>query len=84
MEKVCLDAEYLFEFESFQRWVNKAQSWFKGYNMRMGNIICIDKNYNVCACGEDFMLARDLNLFPVKVYELKRTKDVNSPEKSSL
>lgn len=69
---VVINAEPLFEFDSFERWVNKASSWFRG-KTKYDVIVCLDRNGNVCHTGEDFMKARDENLFPVKCFRLQRT-----------
>ncbi len=71
MENLTIKGELLFEFNSFSQWVNKASSWFKPYKYGF-SYVCLDKNNNVCHIGEDFMNARDNNLFPVKVYVLQR------------
>lgn len=69
---VVINAEFLFEFDSFERWVNKASSWFKG-KTKYDVIVCLDRNGFVCHIGEDFMKARDEKSFPVKCFRLKRT-----------
>lgn len=72
MDAITIKATFLFEFISHSNWVNKAPSWFKPY--RYGHhTVCIDKNGDVCHIGEDFKIAKDNDLFPVKVYSLKRT-----------
>ncbi len=75
-EPLTLQGRFLFEFSSHSKWVNKAQSWFAPY--RYGySYVCLDKNNNVCYIGEDFRIADENDLFPIKVYALKRTKDAN-------
>ncbi|MGN6491196.1 MAG: hypothetical protein ACTHLE_04310 [Agriterribacter sp.] len=71
---LSLCATYLFEFRSFSDWVNNANKRFKPYSLRYSTL-CIDKNGKVCHDGKDMMHARDNNLFPVKVYSLKRSSD---------
>ena len=58
----------LFQFETFQQWVNKAASWFSSYNLPKNSYICVDQAGNVCTKGQEFMNARDNDLFPVIVY----------------
>jgi len=73
MEKeIKLNATELFQFGSFNDWVNNASKKFKPYKLLP--TICIASDGSVCHIGEDFMLARDWELFPIKVYSLKRTK----------
>lgn len=77
MEKdLTLKAEFLFEFKDFEQWVNKASSWFTPYT-RYDKTVCLDINGRACTIGEDFMKARDENLFPVKAYRLTRTVEAN-------
>jgi len=70
---ITLPAEFLFEFTSFQQWVNKAASCFKSVDTKREKVICIDTNGNVMTIGEDFMIASDMELFHCKVYRLIRT-----------
>lgn len=74
MEKINVNAEFIFEFASFQSWVNKAKRTIGGFG-RYQQIVCIDKNGNLCFIGEDFMIARDNDLFPVRAYRLIRTNE---------
>lgn len=66
-----VNAEYLGTFNSFQQWVNHASAALSGHPK--GTVICIDKAGNLCHIGEDFMAARDHDLFPVKAYRMKKT-----------
>lgn len=68
---IQLQGEFLFEFSSKQHWINKAQSWFRPYKGE--EHICLDTNGNILTCGEDFRIAEERNLYPVKVYRLIRT-----------
>ena len=70
MEDLTIKAEFIFEFTSMSKWVNKAASWFKPYQFQP--TVCLDKNGDVCHIGEDFMNAEKKDLFPIKVYRLKR------------
>lgn len=72
-EKLTIKAEFLFQFDSFDKWVNKASTMFKPYHFGYA-YICLDVENNVCHLGEDFMNARDKNLFPVKVYSLQMAR----------
>jgi len=74
LEKITLEAEEITTFHTFQEWVNKASSRIGGF-ARNQTIVCIDVNGNTLTIGEDFMLARDNNLFPVKAYRLVRTSE---------
>jgi len=56
------------QFDSFQQWVNKAQSWLYGYKSK--DIIALDTKGRECICGKDMALARDENAFPVTVYKV--------------
>ena len=65
-------AEYLFQFEDFWHWVNKATILFRAYKPKGAKTICLDKNNHDCKIGIDFMYARDNDLFPIKVYALNK------------
>jgi len=71
-EKITLIAEEVTTFHDFQEWVNKATSRIGGFRKEQ-KIICVDIKGNTLTIGEDFMYARDNNLFPVKAYRLVRT-----------
>lgn len=58
--------EFLFEFTSFDKWCDHAQSYFRG--IRPDSFLCIDAKGRICRIGREFMRARDDNSFPVKVY----------------
>jgi hypothetical protein len=57
---------FLFEFDSYAQWVNKAASWFDV--VRSHDCICIDAKGRICTRGLHFITARDEKAFPVKVY----------------
>lgn len=60
----------MFRFESFQQWVNKAQSWFKSASVPSSQFVCIDATGRICGMGKQFMSARDRGAFPVTVYNI--------------
>jgi len=68
-------AEYLFEFENIQQWINKAQSWFSPYLSKAEKTVCLDKVGNVLTTGKDFADAEILQTYPVKVYRLIRVSE---------
>ena len=72
-EELKLNGTELFQFATFSDWVNNAKKRFKNHNLKA--IICVASDNSVCHIGEDFMLARDYDLFPIKAYSLERTKD---------
>lgn len=47
-------------FDTFEQWVNKAQTWIAGG-------ICIDRHGQQLTKGEDFMRTRDHGAFPVTI-----------------
>lgn len=71
-ETIRIIAEEVTTFNTFSEWVNKASSRIGGF-AKTQQILCVDINGNTLTCGEDFMCARDNNLFPVKAYRLVRT-----------
>lgn len=66
----------LFEFTSFQEWVNKAQGWFE----RLGGLrtVCVDAYGRVCVSGKEFQRAEDEKAFPVRVYAAQLREDQGS------
>ena len=63
----------VFRFESFDQWVNKAQSWFPRHGFHKTNLqtekpVCVDAKGRICRIGLDFMEARDEDAFPVTVH----------------
>ncbi len=63
--------EPAFKFNSYEQWVNKAQSWFSSASLDNGKAVCVDMAGRVCRIGRDFMRARDDGSFPVTVYPLE-------------
>lgn len=60
--------EMLFEFSSFEDWVNKAETRFKLAGVKGDEVICVDQKGRLLKKGKEFMRAREDNSFPVKVY----------------
>lgn len=60
--ETALAPKWAGEFDSFQCWVNKAQSWIDKY------AVCIDAKGRRCLIGADFMRARDEDAFPVRFF----------------
>ena len=68
----------LFSFSSFERWVNKAPSWFcntrREFRLRDSEMICVDKHGRICTLGKHFMQARDEGTFPITCYAIRPTQ----------
>lgn len=79
MAQVKVKADYLFKFNGFDEWVNRATEWYKKAHAENGksSFLTIDTNGNSLVNGEDFQVARDKNTFPVRVYALTRTTAAN-------
>lgn len=71
-----IKAEYLFEFQSKQHWINKARDWFAPYASKAEKTICLDKNGHVLTTGQDFADAEIIQSYPVKVYRLVRVSEL--------
>jgi protein gp37 len=54
------DAAVFRQFDTFQQWVNKANTWVNGG-------ICLDKAGRILSIGADMMRARDEGTFPVTI-----------------
>jgi len=61
----------LFQFHTFDEWVNKARQWYGGCGYPTKMLVAIDDVGRMCRIGKHFMLARDEDVFPVRVH-LKR------------
>lgn len=42
----------LFRFDSFQQWVNKAQSWFMRSGVPSSQVLCVDATGRICSMGK--------------------------------
>lgn len=58
----------LFEFRTFDDWVNNAKRRFEESRRDSRTAICIDTKGRICGMGREFMRARDEGTFPVTVY----------------
>lgn len=71
MEEITLKAEFIFEFDNKQHWINKGQSRLSGFAPGE-KIICIDATCRALTCGADFKAAEEIGSYPVKAYRLVR------------
>ena len=62
----------MFEFTTFQQWLDKARAWFPSYGVAGGQHVCLDAKGRICNIGKHFMQARDEDAFPVRVYSTCR------------
>lgn len=60
--------EELFQFTSFNDWVNNAMGKFLDAGVEGRDVICVDGKGRVVKKGAEFQRARDENAFPVRVY----------------
>ena len=67
---VLVKGKKLFDFTSFNDWVNTAQRKFGSVGLRSNQYLCIDTQGNVCTKGKEFHTARDNGWFPVTVYQV--------------
>ena len=70
LDEVIIKGKKLFEFTSFNDWVNTAQRKFGAVSLRPNHYLCIDTQGNVCTKGKEFHTARDNGWFPVTVYQI--------------
>lgn len=61
----------LFEFTSFQNWVNTARRKFERAGVKGYEVICLDTKGRICERGLHFKVARDDGSFPVTVYAIR-------------
>lgn len=60
--------EYLFQFRSFEDWVNHAKERFAGHNVNAGNTICLDAKGRIAVCGAQFIRSKADGSYPIRVY----------------
>lgn len=72
---IQVQAEPLFELASKQDWVNKVPGILPDKKRREEKWIWIDKNGNSLEIGLDFMVAEELQTYPVKVYRLIQVQE---------
>ena len=65
-----INAEFLFELENKQQWINRVPGILPDKIRGNETRIWLDKNGNVFECGLDFMEAEKHATFPCKVYRL--------------
>lgn len=81
--QLTINAEFLYEFTSYEDWVNNASEKAQEFENKTDdfhNTICIDKNGEVCAFMGDFKLAEALETYPVKCYALQRILFNHNPK----
>ena len=61
----------LFQFSSFDNWVDTATAKFKKAGISPSDVVCIDAYGRLCLSGKEFMRARDQKAFPVRVYAVR-------------
>lgn len=61
----------LFEFPTFEKWINKAPSWYNQTGLLPKDCIAIDAKGRICASGKEFIRAQGDNGFPVSVYSIE-------------
>lgn len=77
MAQVSINADYIGEFASHSQWVTRAKRMLGNFG-RHQQVVCVDKTGSICFIGEDFRIAQENDLFPVKAYRLKRTNEYGS------
>lgn len=78
MEKVLVQAEFLFELISKQDWVNNVPKILPKKKHLNEQWLWIDKNGHIMQRGADFSAAERLNSYPCKVYRLVTVSEFES------
>lgn len=66
MEAILVNAEFLFQLNSKQEWVNRVPNILPEKTTKAEEWIWIDTNGNYMAIGEDFEAARNMDSYPVR------------------
>lgn len=69
----------LFQFSSFNDWVNNARWRFQEAGVRGEDVISVDAAGRICLSGKEFMRARDENQFPIIVFAARLTDAKEKP-----
>ena len=69
--KAIKTGKKLFQFESEQDWINKAQRIWKLNEITADKTICVDKLGRICSFGLHFRLAKEDNAYPIEVFLLR-------------
>jgi thioredoxin-related protein len=72
MEKISINAEPFLVLESKNEWVRKVPDYLPKKQFAAETWICIDKNGDQLAIGEDFTAAETKASYPVTFYRLQR------------
>jgi hypothetical protein len=75
MEKITINAEFLFELKSKQDWINKVPGIIPTKTRYSDELIWVDKNGNVLQIGADFSAAETSESYPVRVYKTQTTAE---------
>lgn len=77
MEKIMVNAEFLFELSSKQQWINRVPGILPDKIRGGEQWIWLDKNGNVFECGADFSAAEEKATYPCKVYRVQNVASSN-------
>lgn len=70
MEQISVNAEFLFELQSKQQWINRIPQILPNKIRGGEQWIWLDKFGNVFEAGADFSAAENLDSYPCKVYRV--------------
>jgi hypothetical protein len=70
MEKITVNAEFLFELASKSQWISRLPRCLPSKIRNREQWIWVDKNGNTFECGADFSVAEKMDSYPCKVYRL--------------
>lgn len=68
MERITVNAEFLFELKDKRQWVNRVPSILPPKTRGGEQWLWVDKDGNVFECGVDFSAAEKALTYPCKVY----------------
>jgi len=80
MEKITCNGELILTLNSKADWIKKVPNHLPE-KRKAEQRIWLDKNGNCLAIGEDFMVAEEMDSYPVKVYSLRRVAEAKNEEK---
>jgi hypothetical protein len=77
MEKITCNGELILTLNSKNDWIKKVPNHLPE-KRKAEQRLWIDANGNCLGCGEDFMVAEEIDSYPVKVYSLRRVAEAKN------
>lgn len=80
--RIAINGTLIYEIENKSQWINRFPGAIPNLHKlpKCETLLWVDKNGNVSTVGEDFMVAQDVDSYPIKIYWLQRIAHERNPE----